>query len=71
MTTNNPDFRVSRDAIIKAWGDPSSERGRKLSWAGSDQYSEDWRSYDAEKRLWYDRATKRGGGIRARRERRA
>lgn len=62
MTTNNPDFRVSRDAIIKAWGDPSSERGRKLSWAGSDQYSEDWRSYDAEKRLWYDRATKRGGG---------
>ena len=61
MNTDLPDFRVSRDAIIKAWGDPSSERGRKLNWAGSGQYAEDWRSYDAEKRLFYDAASKRGG----------
>src|SRR4051812_36993528 len=61
MSTDLPDFRVSRDAIIRAWGDPSSEKGRKLSWAGSGQYAEDWRAYDSEKRLWYDAASKRGG----------
>jgi hypothetical protein len=61
MSADLPDFRVSRDAIVKAWGDPTNERGRKLSWAGSGKYAEDWRTYDDEKRLWYDRATKRAG----------
>jgi hypothetical protein len=61
MKTDQPDFRVTRNAIVKAWGDPTSEKARKLSWAGSSQYSEDWRSYDTEKRLWYDAASKRGG----------
>src|SRR4051794_2682123 len=62
MTAKNlPDFRVNRDAIIKAWGDPTIERNGKLSWSNGSQYAEDWRSYDDRKRLWYDRASKRGG----------
>jgi hypothetical protein len=56
-----PDFRVNRDVIIKAWGDPTSEKNGKLAWSSGNQYGEDWRSYDDRKRLWYDRASKRGG----------
>jgi putative DNA primase/helicase len=61
MSTDMPDFRVNRDVIIKAWGEPTTEKNGKLSWSSGNQYGEDWRSYDDRKRLWYDRASKRGG----------
>jgi hypothetical protein len=57
--TTNPDFLVNREAMIKAWGEPSMEKNGKLRWIGADQYA--WRSYDDRQRLWYDAASKRGG----------
>jgi putative DNA primase/helicase len=61
MSADSPDFRVNRDVIIKAWGDPTAEKGKKLSWSSGNQYDESWRSYDDGKRLFYDAGAKRGG----------
>jgi putative DNA primase/helicase len=55
------DFRINRDVIIKAWGDPSAEKGKKLRWGNGNAYDQNWRSYDDGKRLWYDAGSKRGG----------
>jgi hypothetical protein len=61
MSTDRPDFRVTRDVMIKAWGDPTAEKGNKLSWSSGGQYDASWRSYDDGKRLWHDAGAKRGG----------
>jgi hypothetical protein len=56
---NDINFRLNRDVMVKAWGEPTKETKDKLTWNGGDDYS--YRAYNVAKGVWYDSDTKRGG----------
>jgi uncharacterized protein DUF3631 len=59
-TINLPDFKqFCEQACIKLWGEPQLRTPKQLRWSGDDAYG--LRTYDIEKRVWYDRGADRGG----------